>query len=287
MQGKKILVTGGAGFIGSNLIEKLKKTNKITSLDNYLTGNRANHLDEVTYVEGSCADISNIFSGQRFDNVFHFGEYSRVEQSLNEAQVAFSNGLTSFPAVLDFCLNAGAKMTYSASSTKFANRGSSLSPYTFFKSNNSELIKLYSEWYGLEYTTVYFYNAYGKREISEGKYATLIAKYKRLIESGAESLPVSFPGTQTRNFTHIEDIVDGIIIATDKGTGDGYGIGSDEAFSVLEVCAMFGKKPDMYHTNAANRMHAPVENQRLKALGWSTKHSLREHIDNYIYQLSQ
>jgi len=287
MKGKNILVTGGAGFIGSNLIEELKKTNRITSLDNYLTGSRANHLDEVTYVEGSCADISSIFSGEKFDHVFHFGEYSRVEQSLDEPQVAFNNGFTSFPAVLDFCLDVEAKITYSASSTKFANRGASLSPYTFFKSNNSELIKLYSEWYGLKYSTVYFYNAYGQREISEGKYATLIAKYKRLVESGAESLPVSFPGTQTRNFTHIADIVEGIIIATEKGNGDGYGIGADEAFSVIEVCAMFGKEPEMYHTNAANRMHAPVENVKLKALGWSPKCSLREHIDDYFIRLSQ
>lgn len=288
LRDKKILVTGGAGFIGSNLCESLAKNNKVVSLDNYIMGSENNHVDGVQYIRGDANDIGEIFLNEKFDNVFHFGEYSRVEQSLDERLKAFGNGLFSFPNVLDFCLKTGAKLTYSASSTKFADQGagSTLSPYTFFKACNSELIQNYDKWYGLKYTTVYFYNAYGNREISDGKYATLIGKYKEFLRHGCKKLPVSKPGLQKRNFTHIDDIVSGIIHATEFGEGDGYGIGADEAYTIVDVCNMFGCEPEYYDTNSANRMFAPVNNEKLKALGWRQKHQLRNHIREFLNSLN-
>lgn len=284
LKNKKILVTGGAGFIGSNLCEFLAKNNDVVSLDNYIMGSEDNHVDKVKYIRGDVNDIAAIFANEKFDNVFHFGEYSRVEQSLDERSKAFKNGLISFPSVLDYCVSVDAKLTYSASSTKFANNGAgpALSPYTFFKACNSELIQHYNRWYGLNYTTVYFYNAYGSREISGGRYATLIAKYKEFLRQGCKTLPVSKPGHQERNFTHIEDIVSGIICATELGEGDGYGIGADEAYTILEVCKMFGCEPKYYEANSANRMSAPVNNEKLKALGWKQKHDLKNHIREFL-----
>jgi len=229
-------------------------------------------------VNGCVSDIKNIFTSETFDNIFHFGEYSRVEKSREQPRLALKNGYQSFPALLEYAMDINAKVTYSASSTKFASRGSSLSPYTFFKASNSDLIQRYGEWYGLNYVTVYFYNCYGSNEISQGDYATLIGKYKHMKKNGATKLPVSRPGTQTRNFTHIEDTVAGIVLATKSGNGDGYGIGSDEAYSVLDVCEMFGCQPDFYDANAANRAGAPVNNQKIKALGWQAKHRLPQYI---------
>ena len=287
MKNKKILVTGGAGFIGSNLCTHLAKNNSVVSLDNYLMGQRDNHVPAVSYVEGSCGDIENIFAGEKFDNIFHFGEYSRVEQSLNEPDIAFQNGLYTFPNVLKFCLSAGSKLTYAASSTKFANNGtgSQLSPYTFFKATNSELIQNYARWYGLKFSSVYFYNAYGEREIETGKYSTVIAKFKSLKRNGATKLPVSQPGTQRRNFTHINDIIKGILLATMQGENDGYGIGADEAYSIVDLCEMFECEPEFYTTNSANRMSAPVNSDKLKALGWQPSMKLQEHIRDFLDNL--
>lgn len=278
MQNKKILVTGGAGFIGSNICNELQKTNTVYSLDNYLTGNPNNHVDGVTYINGCVSNIKEIFCNEKFDNILHFGEYSRVELSLKEPGLALENGYRSFPKILEYALETSAKITYSASSTKFANNGSKLSPYTFFKTSNSELIQRYGEWYGLDYVNVYFYNCYGENEISQGNYATLIGKYTYLKRNNPSTLPVSKPGFQTRNFTHVEDTVAGIILATELGDGDGYGIGSDEAYSIAEVCEMFGCFPDYYEANSANRLKAPVNNEKIKALGWRPRHSLPNYI---------
>lgn len=287
IKNKNILITGGAGFIGSNLCDFLSNDNNVTSLDNYIMGSESNHVTGVKYIKGNSKDLKEIFPNIKFDNIFHFGEYSRVEQSLGEPAKAFDNGLFTFPNVLDFCVETGAKLTYSASSTKFADNGtgSSLSPYTFFKACNSELVQHYHKWYGLNYTTVYFYNAYGPNEISTGKYATLIGKYKELLKQGKKTLPVSKPGVQKRNFTDVTDIVSGIIIATQFGTGDGYGIGADEAYSVSEVCKMFGCEPDFYETNSANRISAPVNTKKIKALGWKQECQLGDHIREFLKEL--
>jgi UDP-glucose 4-epimerase len=278
---KNIIVTGGAGFVGSHLIEALAPYAKnVISVDNYLSGSVDNHIEGADYINASVSEINNILSGEGVDYIFHFGEYSRVEQSLDEPDVALSNISGTLPALLKFWNLRGAKLIYSGSSTKFADYGTgrNLSPYTLAKATNTEIIQSYGNWNNLRFAIIYFYNVYGGREIKDGKYSTLIAKYRSLVSEGAKKLPVSLPGGQLRNFTYIDDIVSGILHAALKGQGDEYGIGADEAFSIKEVCEMFGCEPNYYETNSANRKTGELKTEKIKKLGWNQSMKLPDYI---------
>ena len=206
----KVLVTGGAGFIGSALCEALSGSgNSVTSLDNYHAGSVDNHHRGVDYITGDTEKIHDHFcNGEKFDYIFHLGEYARVEQSFKDLQKVLRYNYHSFPFVVDFAKKIGAKLVYSGSSTKFSveGEGMSMSPYAYTKAQNTQFLKAFSDWYGLDYTIVYFYNAYGDHEIGDGDYSTVVAKFIRLIRSGETELPVTSPGTQLRNFTHVDDI---------------------------------------------------------------------------------
>ena len=225
---KQILITGGAGFIGSNLCEKLAQNpnNLIYSLDNYSTGSKANHVPNVTYIEGETADIAKLVNFAP-DSIYHLGEYSRVEQSFDDIEKVWRYNKDGIFAVLQFCRNAGSKLIYAGSSTKFGDGGlgRSQSPYAWTKASNTELVENYGAWFNVPIAIVYFYNVYGKREIATGKYATLIALFKEKRLKG-EPLTVVSPGTQKRNFTHIEDIINGLVLVGEQGYGDEFGIGS-------------------------------------------------------------
>lgn len=280
----KILVIGGAGFVGSNLCKQLVKLNHyVVSLDNYFTGSNANHHEGVHYLDGNSADIFNIFGHEpnQFDYIFHFGEYARVEQSFFDYKTVMDYNYHSFPKVLDFAKHSNAKLIYSGSSTKFSigEDGKMMSPYAYTKAQNTELLKAYSEWNGLSYAIVYFYNVYGDGEISDGKYATVIAKFLKMVKDGATSVPITSPGTQERNFTHIDDTVDGLIRIMKYGNGDNWGIGNDTAYSMLDVAEMLQVDVDMKPEKSGNRMGGVVHNQMLVALGWKPKMELREYIE--------
>ena len=282
---KKILITGGAGFIGSHLVEELaKSTNKLVCLDNYLSGREENHIAGVTYVNGSVVEIQKIFHGQKFDYIFHFGEYSRVEQSLLEPDIALANIYQSFVPMLLFWRLSGAKLIYSGSSTKFSEFGNGmhLSPYTSAKSLNTDLLMDFAKWFDLPFAITYFYNVYGGRELRTGKYSTVVGRFKELVVSGATELPVTRPGTQLRNFTHVDDIINGILLVAAEGLGDGYGIGADDAFSILELCGMFGCDPCFQPACQANRMHGELLTDKIKSLGWSPTVSLPDHIQAFL-----
>jgi len=287
---KRVLITGGAGFVGSHLAQKLVLgSQEVVCLDNYLSGRKGNHIEGVIYVEGEVNDIVEIFGTQKFDYIFHFGEYSRVEQSLDEPHVALSNIYKSFAALLQFWQLSGAKLIYSGSSTKFAENGAGrhLSPYTAAKSLNTELLIDFSKWYNLPFTIVYFYNVYGGRELRNGKYSTVIGKFKELVFKGATALPVTNPGTQRRNFTHVDDITDGVLLAACLGAGDGYGIGADEPHSIIDVCSMFGCEPEFQSANPANRMGGELRTAKIKELGWTQKHSLDTHITAFLQDMAE
>lgn len=283
-QEKTILVTGGAGFIGSHLCEELMKWTNVTSLDNYITGSRLNHHPGVEYLEGSCADIFEILGERRFDIIFHFGEYSRVEQSLIEYTKSLKNIRDGFPTILDYVHRTGSKLVYSGSSTKFCDDGAAtyLSPYTLSKAQNTELLASFSKWYGLDHAIVYFYNVYGGREISSGNYATVIAKFLALIDQGETKLPITSPGTQRRNFTHISDVIDALLLVGAYGAGDNYGIGNDDSFSILEVCQMLQCEAHMQVANKANRLSGPVISEKTKNLGWTAKKNLKDYLSKYV-----
>ncbi len=280
----KILVTGGAGFIGSNLCEALKKdiNNQVFSLDNYFTGSRENHVDGVTYIEGSTEHIFELIDFVP-DLVYHLGEYSRVEQSFEDIDKVLLFNKIGTLKVLEFCRKHCCKLVYAGSSTKFGDGGigKNQSPYAWSKSSNTELVKNYGNWYGLEYAIVYFYNVYGKREIRTGKYATLIALFTEKMKKG-EPLTVVSPGTQQRNFTHIDDIVSGLLIVGEKGRGDGYGIGSPETYTVLEIAQLFGGDIQMLPERKGNRMTAEVVTQKTEALGWKAQKHIKEFINNVL-----
>ena len=278
---KNILVTGGAGFIGSHLCESLLRKNySVFSLDNYFSGTFNNHIEGVVYHTGESRQAADIFKDQQIDIIFHLGEYSRVERSFEDIDLVFDYNWNSIYEVLKFAKNKKAKFIYSGSSTKFGDEGTTKqqSPYAFIKNTNSELIKTYCDWFNLKYAITYFYNVYGEREIEIGKYATVVAIFLHLKKSGKEFLPVVSPGTQKRNFTDVRDIVNGLLLVAEKGYGDGYGIGSHQSFSILELAKMIGLPVKMLPERRGNRLNAPVMTDKTKALGWQEQYSLKDYI---------
>lgn len=278
-----ILVTGGAGFVGSHLCEQLlKDKNNVYILDNYFSGSKKNHIDGCIYIEGETNESLKIFEDIELDLIFHFGEYSRVEQSFDDIDLVFQFNWNSIYSILKLAKEKKCKFIYSGSSTKFGDSGHTRyeSPYAFTKHAASELVKTYCSWFNIDYAITYFYNVYGEREISEGKYSTIIAKFIKLKKDLNEELPVVSPGTQRRNFTHVKDIVSGLILVAKKGYGDEYGIGSSVSYSILELVELFGLTPKMLPERKGNRMSAPVISEKTKLLGWREKHSLEEYINN-------
>jgi UDP-glucose 4-epimerase len=279
----RVLVTGGAGFIGSHLCEKLSQNGEeVTSLDNYSTGSKCNHVNNVEYIVGSTKNISKLVKFNP-DIVYHLGEYSRVEQSFNDIEKVWEFNKSGIFAVLQFCRKTKAKLVYAGSSTKFGDGGigRSQSPYAWSKASNTELVENYGNWYGVKYAIVYFYNVYGGREISTGKYATLIAIFKECYKNNRPVTVVS-PGTQLRNFTHVNDIILGLILVGNRGNGDNFGIGCSKSFSVLEIARMFDKEIKMLPERRGNRMSAQVVCDKTKKLGWSESYSIQQHIRDFI-----
>jgi UDP-glucose 4-epimerase len=279
----KILVTGGAGFIGSHLCEKLaeNKDNIVYSLDNYSSGNRKNHVKNVEYIEGCTSDIEKLIKFKP-NQIYHLGEYSRVEQSFDDIDKVWKFNKNGIYSVLQFTRKTGAKIIYAGSSTKFGDGGlgRSQSPYAWTKASNTELVVNFGSWFNVPYAIVYFYNVYGGREISTGRYATLIALFIEKIRQG-ESLTIVKPGTQKRNFTHIDDIINGLILVGNKGYGDEFGIGSPNSYSVLNIAKMFGGDIEMIPERKGNRMTADVVTSKTESLGWRSQH----HIEQYIKEV--
>lgn len=225
------------------------------------------------YRTGHTKDIAQLVP-ETPEIVFHLGEYARTEKSFEDIEVVWDLNKTGTFAVLEFCRRHKAKLIYAGSSTKFADGGDGRdqSPYAWTKATNTELVQNYAEWFGLEYAITYFYNVYGPREMS-GPYGTLIRIFTELYRSG-QPLTVTAPGTQTRNFTHVADIVRGLLLVAKSGRGDGYGIGADQAYSVLDIARMFGSEIIMLPERKGNRFSGGVDNAKLKALGWTQVHTV-------------
>lgn len=282
MTNKTILVTGGAGFVGSHLCARLHNDgNRVISLDNYFTGSPDNHIEGVTYREGHTKDIAEHIT-ETPDIVFHLGEYSRTEQSLLEPEVVWDLNMTGTTGVLEFWRNKSCKLVYAGSSTKFADggMGRDQSPYAWSKAANTERVRNYGEWYGLPFAITYFYNVYGPGERA-GAYGTLIEIFRQKHAAG-EPLTVREPGTQERIFTHVDDIVDGLILIGEKGEGDEFGLGADKKFSILDVAEMFGGTVTMIPNRGGNRMGAKLDATKSRALGWEPTRSLRTYIEGIV-----
>lgn len=269
-------------MIGSRLIELLLPNYRVVSLDNYFIGKKENHVDGAEYREGHTKDIEKLCSDLNPGIIFHLGEYSRVEQSFNDLNLVWQSNVEGTFRVLEYWKARGCKIVYAGSSTKFADggMGRDQSPYAWMKASNTELVRNFGNWFKLPFAITYFYNGYGPRELAEGPYASVVGRFKTLFWAG-EPITVVAPGTQKRNFTHVDDLARGLLLVGEKGAGDEYGLGSHESFSILELAQMFTDKIVMLPEHQGNRMESIVDTSRAEnEFGWKAEHSLKDYIDS-------
>jgi len=281
-QKQNVLVTGGAGFIGTHLCRRLvSEGHRVISLDNYFTGSRENHIPGVEYREGHTKDIEKHVP-EKIDLLYHLGEYARVEMSLKEPALVWDLNAHGTFGVLEFWRKHGSKLVYAGSSTKFGDGGLArvATPYAWTKAANTELVKNYADWYKLPFAITYFYNVYGPGERA-GVYGTVIEIFRQKYLAG-QPLSVVAPGTQKRNFTHVDDIIDGLILVGQKGDGEEFGLGDEHEYSVLDIAQMFGTKIEMLPERAGNRMQSAIDTTKSRALGWSAKRAIADYIRGIV-----
>jgi len=296
----KVLITGGAGFVGTALIQKLLRKYKgveIVSIDNYSSGLKSNHVksNRVTYIDKDTRnlvakklDINNtkvdIAAAYEPDVVFHFGEFSRIVTSFGCFDKCWDYNMQGTKMVLDYCIAKKAKLIYSASSSKFGNDGKdeNLSPYAWMKAKMVELIKNYSTWFDLKYEITYFYNAYGPGQVRTGDYATVIGIFEEQYAKG-EPLTVVEPGEQSRDFTHINDIVSGVVLAAEKGRQDEYPLGTGISHKIIDVAKMFNHTHVMISERRGERFYGKaIPSLTYQHLGWEANIKLEDYIVNLI-----
>ena len=291
MQKKYIVITGGAGFVGSNLIEYLnKKTSyQILSLDNYSTGKKKNHIKDkkITYIKGTTQNISKILEKKKnlIHTVFHFGEFSRIYQSFNFMNECIDANSLGSVEVFNFCLRNKIKLIYSATSASLGNKGEdkNLSPYAFTKAKNLEILENLKKWFNFKFEVIYFYNVYGPRQISKGRMATVIGIFEEHYKN-KKPLPVVKPGTQTRRFTHINDTIKICFLAWKKNKCRHYSISNKQSYKIIEVAKLFKTKIKYLPKRPGERYASALTNISLsnKVYKYFGKINLKNYIKNII-----
>ncbi len=285
-----IVITGGAGFVGSNLIEFLliNTRKKIISLDNYSSGSKRNHIKDsrVKYIRGDTKNIEKYLTKKKSINaIFHFGEFARIYQSFLNMDKCINSNTIGTNAVFNFCLKNNIKLIYSATSAALGNKGNdkNLSPYAFTKYKNLELLENLKKWYGFKYEVIYFYNVYGPRQISIGKMSTVIGIFEDCYKK-RKPLPVVKPGTQTRRFTHIDDTIKVCFFAWKKNLCRHYSISNKKSYSILDVAKMFKTRIKFLNKRPGERYASALTNMNLsnKVYKYFGNISLKTYISNII-----
>ena len=286
-----IIVTGGAGFIGSNLIEELIKIKKyrIISLDNYSTGKSINQLrsSRVKYLRGNTKNIYNILEKYKKEihTIFHFGEFSRIFQSFERFEECFDSNIQGSAELFKFSLQYKIKLIYSATSASLGNKGKDmhLSPYAFTKAKNLELLENLKKWFNFNYEIVYFYNVYGPRQISKGDMATVVGIFEDHFKK-KKPLPVVKPGSQTRKFTHVKDTVQACIIAWKKNLNKHYSIANKKSYSIIELANLFKTKIKYLPPRKGERFSSALTRMNLNnnIISIRSKIMLKDYIMNFL-----
>ena len=290
----KILVTGGAGFVGTNLIKLFLKKKKynIISIDNYSSGLKSNHIrnSRVKYINGQTVNISKLINKPKeIKSVFHFGEFARIYQSFLKMHECINSNSVGSNAIFNFCLKNNIKLIYSATSASLGNKGKdkNLSPYAFSKAKNLELLENLKKWFKFKYEVIYFYNVYGPHQICSGQMSTVIGIFEDHYKKG-KALPVVKPGTQTRRFTHIDDTVNICFLAWKKNLCRHYSIANKKSYSLKDVAKMFKSKIKLLPKRAGERYASALKNNNLsnKMYKYFGKINLKDYIEDFIIKNS-
>ena len=286
---KSILITGGAGFVGSNLIRLLlvKSKYKIISLDNYSSGSKKNHIKNkrIKYLIGETKNIKTLIKQpKKIHSVFHFGEFARIYQSFLNMSKCIEYNTIGTNSVFNFCLENKIKLIYSATSASLGNRGNdkNLSPYAFTKAKNLELLENLKKWFNFKYEVIYFYNVYGPGQISKGKMATVIGIFEDAFNK-KKALPVVLPGTQSRRFTHIDDTINICLLAWKKNLSRHYSISHKQSFSILDIAKMFKSKINFLKKRPGERYSSALTNMNLS--NKVHKHFGAKKLKDYIEEI--
>ena len=288
---KYLVVTGGAGFIASNLIKLLlQKTKfKIISLDNYSTGSKKNHIlnKRVKYLKSDTKHISQTLKiyKSRINAIFHFGEFSRIYQSFLKMNECINSNTIGSNEVFNFCLKNKIKLIYSATSASIGNKGSdkNLSPYAFTKATNLEMLENLKRWFNFKFEIIYFYNVYGPKQIEKGEMATVIGIFENLFKKNLP-LTVVKPGSQSRRFTHILDTVETCYFAWKKNKCRHYSISNKKSFSILQVAKLFNTKIKYLRARPGERYASALTSMNLsnKVYRKFGKIELKDYIESFL-----
>ena len=288
---KIIVVTGGCGFVGSNLIKLLiKNTNfKIISLDDYSSGTKKNHVKskKIKYIKGHTKDIGKILKPYRtkIKSIFHFGEFARIYQSFLKMNDCIQSNTVGSNSVFEFCLKNRIKLIYSATSATLGHKGKdrNLSPYAFTKAKNLEFLENLKRWFNFKYEVIFFYNVYGLGQIKKGDMATVIGIFEEHYINN-KPLPVVRPGTQSRRFTHIDDTVRTCFKAWKVNKNRFYSVSSKESYSILDVAKMFKSKIKLLPPRRGERYSSALSDMSLSNKVYKNfgKISLRNYIENFL-----
>jgi len=291
---KIVIVTGGAGFVGSNMINLLIKKTKfnIISIDDYSSGNKKNHLlnKRIKYINSSTKNISKVLNRYKknINSLFHFGEFARIYQSFLKMNECINSNTIGSHEVFNFCLFNKIKLIYSATSATIGNNGNdkNLSPYAFTKAKNLEMLENLKRWFNFKFEIIYFYNVYGPGQISKGDMATVIGIFEDQFEN-SKALTVVKPGSQSRRFTHIEDTVEACYFAWKKSNCSHYSISNKKSYTILQVAKMFGKKIKMLPPRKGERFASSLTNINLsnKVFKLFGKVNLLDYINNVMKNL--